>query len=177
MAVVSELATGGIVSISAAPIGILSGTTVWSEPFYTLKDSISFAQPDPTRSDIVVDQLALPVYVAFTAGAIVITGTIPDSADAVLSYLYNTTATDPYAPATHTATGINIKTKPVKAMFKIEFGSGVIVIVTNGVLVASMDGATLSTTALSQKFSITAKAGLGGVLGEAVDFVVWHKTA
>jgi len=177
MAVTQELATGGIVSISVAPVGILSALTTWSEVFYTLRDSINFAQADPTKSSINVDQLTMPVYVSFTAASIVLTGSIPDSANDLLDYLYTTTATDPYAPAgTYTGTGIKLGAKPINTMVKIEFSSGHIVIITNGTLVAWTDGSTLSTTALSQKFSVTAKAGLGGLLGEAADFVVWHKS-
>ena len=177
MAVTQELATGGIVSISVAPVGILSAETDWTELFYTLRDSIAFTQAEPTMASINVDQLALPVYVSFTASSVVLTGTIPDSAAEVLEYLYETTATDPYAPATHTATGIKIGAKPINTMAKIEFDSGHIVIITNGTLVSWTDGATLKTTALSQKFAITAKAGAGGLVGEAADFVIWHKTA
>lgn len=170
-----KLATGGIVSIQTAPIGILSGATVWSEPFYTTKDSLNFAQAEATKNNIYIDQKDLPVYTSSVANPIVLSGVIPDTAATFLKWARDYTATDPYAPVTHTATGMIISAKKVNLMFRINFDSLESVIITNGMFVSNMSGASLSTTALGHAFTVTAQAGLGGVLGEEADFVFWNK--
>lgn len=170
-----SLATNGVASISHAPIGILSGTTVWTEGFYTLKDSIAVSQGDPAVSEIKVDQIAAPVAVAYDGQTVQITGTIVDTAQSLLKFLYDDTATDPYAPAsTHTGTGIKTTVNVINKMFKITFATGQSLIVTNGSMVAAFDGTNLSTTALGNKFTINVMAGLGGVAGEEADIVIWN---
>lgn len=176
-----KYATGGIVSISFAPVGILSGSTAWSEEFYTTKDSIAFNQPDPTKSNIVVDQLDTAVYTNYDSEALVLSGTIPDISKEVLEYLYEVTAENPYAPGdvvgtpstTHTARGIKLGVNPIECMCKVTFESAVSAIITNGTLIANWDGSNLSTTALGHNFSVTAKNGLGGTAGESADVVFW----
>lgn len=180
-----KYATDGIASISVAPVGILSGSTAWSEEFYTLKDSISFAMPEATRNSIMVDQLDVPVYTTFDSDTLTVSGNIPDISKDVLEYLYETTAADPYAPgdvegtpsATHTATGVKLSINTIAGMWKITFTSGVSVIITNGTFIGNWQGDSLSTNALGHNFSITAKAGLGGVAGESADFVMWTPNA
>ena len=176
-----KYATDGIASITVAPIGILSGSTAWSEEFYTLKDSISFAMPEAARNSIMVDQLDVPVYTTFDNETLTVSGTIPDVSKDLLEYIYETTTADPYAPgdvegtpsATHTATGVKLSINTINAMFKITFVSGVSVIITNGTFIANWTGDSLSTNALGHNFSTTAKAGLGGVAGESADIVMW----
>lgn len=167
-----KLATGGIASISSATIGELGVGTTWAEPFYTLKDSIAISQAEPTKSEIKIDQTGSPIYTTYEAGTFTITGSIPDIASALLTTLYtNTTA--PYAPNGKTASGIKTTVKVVSKMWKITFVSGQSVIVTNGDLVASLQGDNLSTTAMGHKFVITAKAG-NPSYNQGADVVVWN---
>ena len=176
-----KYATGGIVSISFAPVGILSGSTSWSEEFYTTKDSITFSQPEPSKSNILVDQLDVAVYTNYDSEALVLSGNIPDISKEVLEYLYEATAVNPYAPGdvvgtpstTHTARGLKLGVNPIECMCKVTFGSTVSVIIANGTLMANWDGSNLSTTALGHNFSVTAKNGLGGTAGETADVVMW----
>ena len=168
----SKLATGGITSIQSATVGEIGSGTSWSEPFYTLKDSITVSQAEPTKTEIKVDQIASPIYANYEAGAFTVSGSIPDLASAVLSTLYtNTTA--PYAPNGKTAVGIKTTVKVVNKMWRLNFASGQSLIITNGDLVASLEGQNLSTTAMGHKFTISAKAGVASY-NQGADVVVWN---
>ena len=169
---VQKLATGGIVSIKMADVGEIAVGTSWSEPFYTTKDSVSISQGEPTKAEILVDQVDAPVYLSYEAGEFVIKGVSPDVAGAVLAALYNTTAA-PYAPTGYTATGVKTNVKVVSKMWKVEFESGQSIIVCNGDMTAAINDSSFSTTALSHNITITAKAGVS-TYNQGADVVMWN---
>jgi len=172
MAHVQKLATGGITSIKYADKAEIAVGTVWTETFYTLRDSVSVSQAEPTKAEILVDQLDAPIYLNYTDGDFTVTGTIPNTATAVLALIYNTT-TAPYAPAGYTAQGINTNIKVVNKMWQITFDSGQVIIITNGDFVANLDGSSLKTNALSHKFTIVAKAGTS-TIAQGAEVVMWN---
>lgn len=167
-----KLATDGIAAIYYATIAEIGSATEWTEGFYTLKDSVSISQAEPTKSEIKVDQLDSPVYLSYDAGEFVVTGTIPDVSPSIMTLLYPT-VTAPYAPAGFTAVGIKTTTKVLNKMWKIDFTSGASIIITNGDLIANINGDTLSTGALANNFAIVAKAGNAAV-AEGAEVVVYN---
>ena len=169
---VQKLATGGIVSIKYADKAEIAVGTVWTEAFYTLRDSVSVTQSEPTKAEILVDQLDAPIYLNYTDGDFKVTGTIPNTAASVLGLIYNTT-TAPYAPTGYTATGVNTNIKVLNKMWQITFESGQVIIITNGDFAAALDGSTLKTTALAHKFTIVAKAGTTGI-AQGAEVVMWN---
>ena len=167
-----KIATDGIAAISYATIGEIGVGTTWAEGFYTLKDSVSISQAEPTKSEIKVDQLDAPVYLSYDAGEFTVTGTIPDVSPTVMELLYNK-VTAPYAPAGFTAVGVKTTTKVLNKMWKIDFASGASIIITNGNLIAALNGDNLSTGALGNNFVIVANAGSDAV-AEGADVVVYN---
>ena len=164
-----KYATGGIVSISHAPLGTLSAETTFTEYFYTTKDSLSAAQPDATKNNILVDQIEMPVYVSHTAAALEVTGEIPDTAKDLLEFIYETTATDPYSDTlTHTATGVKLGVNMIEGMWKITYESGVSILILNGTFIANWAGDNFSTASLRHTFRIAVKDN-----GAAADVVFW----
>lgn len=169
---VQKLATGGITAIAYADKAEIAVGTTWTESFYTLKDSVAVSQAEPTKAEILVDQIDAPIYLNYDTGAFTVTGTIPDVSNTILSLIY-TTGTAPFAPSGYTATGIKTDIKVLNKMFKITFDSGQVIIITNGDFVANLVGDSLSTTALAHKFTIVAKAGTAAI-AQGAEVVMWN---
>lgn len=167
-----KLATGGIASIKWVAPEDIDADTAWVEPFFTTKDSVNITEAEATKSEIMIDQKDAPVYLNYAVGDFTVTATVPDVDAGVLANLYTTT-TAPYAPTGFTATGIKTDVKVVNKMFMITFDSGQYIVICNGDMTASLNGSSLSTTALSHNIVITAKAGLSA-FNQGADVIMYN---
>lgn len=166
--------TTGFTKVSIAPVGVLSDTTVWTEAFVTLRDSVNITQAVATKNPIYVDQADGAYYQTYTPGEFMVTMDCPDTAGSLIDLLFATTATDPFAPNGFTSTGIKLKHKPVRKMMKLEFESGSTVIISNADISSNFTGATLSTNMLSIHIEATAMAG--EATGEDAEVVIYQPT-
>ena len=165
----------GIAKVSVAPIAKITASTVWTELFYTLRDSVNISQAEPTKTEIKVDQKQTAIAVSYEAGEFNVTFDIPDTAKPIISYFYNTTSVAPYAPAGKEAIGVLLDNKITKAMIKFEFASsGQEFIITNGEFVPNLSGETLSTNPLAIHVTATAKAAEGGADAEDADVIFYN---
>ena len=167
-----EAATG-IAKVSVAPVGKISASTTWTELFYTLKDSLTITEAAQTKNEIKVDQTPTAIAVAYEPGDFTVEWDIPDVAEEILKYFYNTQETAPYAPEGKKAVGVIMDNKITKTMIKFDFASGQSFIITNGEIVPNFDGSSLSTNTMNIHCTATVKAPLGGANGETAN-VIWY---
>jgi len=117
--------------------------TAWVEVFRTLKDSLSITQTAPDKTDIFVDQVSNPIASTLGTGAFDIAFTIPDCAEEVLAYMFDT-STATYAPAGKTGLNVSTALKVVNKMFRVDFDNESSFIATNvdlnGVFEKTADG-------------------------------------
>ena len=165
----------GIAKVSVAPIGKITASTVWTELFYTLKDSVNISQGEPTNNEIKVDQKQTAIAVSYEAGEFNISFDIPDTSKEIIEYFYNTVAGTPYAPEGKEAIGVLLDNKITKAMLKFDFeSSGQSLVITNGEFVPNLSGETLSTNPLAIHVTATAKAAEGGAAAEESDVIFYN---
>lgn len=163
----------GIAKISyCTAIAAISGSTVWTELFYTLKGTFAIAQDEPTKSEIKVSQLGASIYSKFEPGAFMATAQIPDTNKAVLDELFSTD-TPAYAPAGHTAVGVSLDTFVLEGMFKVDYEKGGSFIITNGQLVAYMTQGDGDVDPLTINISITA---LNSFIAGQADVIFYNPT-
>lgn len=166
----------GIAKVSVAPVGIITASTVWTELFYTLRDSVDITQAEPTKTEINVDQKQAAIAVTYEPGDFTVGFDIPDTAKEILEYFYNT-STPTYAPSGMTAIGVSLDNKITQSMIKFDFEStGQSFIITNGELVPNISGATLSTNPLAIHITATAKAASGGTTAESAEVIFYNTT-
>lgn len=170
-----QIVATGITALSTAPMGKLAADTVWSEKFYTLKDTVAITQDPPTKNEIKVDQLANAVAVSYESGNFTIEFDIPDIAKELLSEFYNQVETAPVAPADKEAIGLKLDNKITKTMLKIDFQSGQSIIIPNCEMVPSMSASSLSTSPVNIHITATALAAIGGDTYESADVIFFYK--
>lgn len=170
-----QIVATGVASFMLSPMGKLTADTVWSEKFYTLKDSVAITQDPPTKNEIKVDQLANAVAVSYESGNFTIEFDIPDIAKELLSEFYNQVETAPVAPADKEAIGLKLDNKITKTMLKIDFQSGQSIIIPNCEMVPSMSASSLSTSPVNIHITATALAAIGGDTYESADVIFFYK--
>lgn len=165
-----QVATG-IATVALADIGKVTGATVWTELFYTLKDSMTITQDTPSKTEIKVDQKDAAIAVTYESGEFTVEMDVPDIAKEILTKFYTAGTTD-YAPTDGTATAIQLDGKITNAMVMIEFKSGHKIIFTNAEMVPNMDGSSMSTSPLNIHLTLTAKAAVGGASAESSELII-----
>lgn len=170
-----QIVATGIAALSTAPMAKLTADTVWSEKFYTLKDTVAITQDPPTKNEIKVDQLANAVAVSYESGNFTIEFDIPDIAKELLSEFYNPVETAPIAPADKEVIGLKLDNKITKTMLKIDFQSGQSIIIPNCEMVPSMSASSLSTSPVNIHITATALAAIGGASHEEADVIFFYK--
>ncbi len=160
----------GISKIQLAPVGELKATTFdTADEIFTVKDSVSFSQAQPTKTEIKVDQFSAPIAASYESGEFTITGNIPSLAKEILAYFYKVNSTAPVAITGFTkGTGIDLENKIVEAMIKITSGDGkMAVVIPRCEFIANFDWSNTSTSAMAVMFTATPKInpdGKGDVL-------------
>jgi len=163
----------GISKVEIAPVGVITESTVWTELFYTLRDSVKLTQPVPTRTDIEVDQQDAPLKSIYKAGVTTLEFDIPDVSLAILEEFYATT-TPSYVPAGFDAVGLSLSATVKERMIKVTSGDGEqVIIFTNGTLTPNLDMSTPQTKATAVHISCTALAP--SVLGETEPVIIYNK--
>ncbi|MEF9922972.1 MAG: hypothetical protein RR854_00160 [Muribaculaceae bacterium] len=170
-----QIAATGIAALSMAPMAKLSATTLWSEKFYTLKDTVSITQDPPTKNEIKVDQKSNAVAVSYESGNFTIEFDIPDIAKELIQEFYDSVKTAPVAPSDTEVLGIKLDNKITKTMLKIDFASGQSLIIPNCEMVPSMAASGLSTSPVNIHITATALAAIGGATNEEADVIFFYK--
>jgi hypothetical protein len=100
-----------LVAIYVADRGIVQTATVWSEAFYTLKNSLSITQTSPDKTEIFVDQEQAAEAVKYGTGTFDIKFQIPDTSTALLSQFFTeVAATNPSQTGESGKTGTGYST-------------------------------------------------------------------
>lgn len=160
----------GISKIELAPIGNLTATTFDSaDEIFTVKDSVSFSQAQPSKTEIKVDQFSAPVAATYEAGEFTITGNIPSVAKEILQYFMSVNATAPTNITGFTkGVGIDLNNKIVNAQIKITNSAGdMAVVIPRCEFIANLDWSNTSSQAMAVMFTATPKinpSGKGDVL-------------
>jgi len=164
----------GISKVEMAPIGPVSGSTVWTELFCTLEDSVTFNQPTPARTDIRVDCKTAPLKSIYTEDTATCEMIVPDIAKEILDELF-VTAVPAFVPAGMTATGVSFEVKVLNKMLRITSDDAQdIVVFTNASIVSNFEQIGTKTTASAIKITAAALAPATG--GEPMPFIVYSKT-
>lgn len=160
----------GISKIQLAPIAEIQESTFDDvDEVFTVKDSVSFSQAQPTKTEIKVDQFSAPIAATYEAGEFTITGNIPSVAKEILQYFY---AVNSNVPVNITgfskATAVDLQNKIVNAMLKITNAEGnMAIVIPRCEFIANFDWSNTSSQALATAFTATPKInpdGKGDVL-------------
>lgn len=160
----------GISKIQLAPVGTLAATTFDSaDEIYTVKDSVSFSQAQPSKTEIKVDQFSAPIAAIYEAGDFSVTGSIPSIAKEILQYFFKTNAaTNPSITGYTKSTAIDLENKIVNAMVKITSADGTMaIVIPRCEFIANFDWSSTSSNAFAVAFTATPKInpeGKGDVL-------------
>lgn len=171
-----------LATVYFADRGELLAATVWTEPFWTLKNSLNFTQTQGDKTEINVDQTTTAIAVKYGTGTTTCTFQVPDvnpssTPDTALEIFFPAVALENPAEVImtdHAAYGFSAALTPVSdKMVMLKYTNGWAIIFTHcemvGVLAKTGDGAwTIDVT-------LTVLAGDGG--GEAADFVILKPTA
>lgn len=155
----------GISKIELAPIAPITATTFDdADQIFTVRDSVSFSQAQPTKTEINVDQFSAPIAATYEAGEFTITGNIPSVAKAVLQYFFKVNATAaPAITGFAAGTAIDLENKIVNAMVKITNQAGTMaIVIPRCEFIANFDWSSTSTTALATAFTATPKVNPSG---------------
>lgn len=155
----------GISKIQLAPIGALTATTFDAcDEIYTVKDSVSFSQAQPSKTEIKVDQLSSAIACLYEAGEFSITGSIPSIAKEILSYFFQVNGTAALAITGFKAgTGVDLENKIIEAMVKITNNAGnMAIVIPKCEFIANFDWSSTSSNALAVAFSATPKLNPDG---------------
>ena len=155
----------GISKIQLAPVGTLAATTFDNaDEIFTVKDSVSFSQAQPTKTEIKVDQFSAPIAATYEAGEFTITGNIPSVAKEILKYFFNVNATEPAnITGFSKGTAIDLTNKIVNAMVKITNSTGdMAIVIPRCEFVANLDWSSTSTTPMATMFTATPKINTDG---------------
>lgn len=160
----------GIASIQLAPTGVLAITTFDNaDEIFTVKDSVSFSQGQPTKTEILVDQFSAPIAATYEAGEFTITGNIPSVAKEILEYFFEkNAATPPVITGFTSGTAIDLTNKVINAMMKITSQDRQLaVVIPNCEFICNINWDTTSSSPMAVQFTATPKInpnGTGDVL-------------
>lgn len=160
----------GISKIQLAPIGTLAITSFDdADEIFTVKDSVSFSQAQPTKTEINVDQFTAPIAATYEQGEFTITGNIPSVAKEILEYFFSVNAaTPPLITGFTEGTAVDLNQKIVNAMVKITNNAGdMAIVIPRCEFICNFDWSSTSTTAFATMFTATPKInpdGTGDVL-------------
>ena len=70
--------------------GLVNATTAWSQPIWTLKNSLTFDQVQGAKTEVNVDQTTTAIAVKYAAGTTTFTFRILDMNQAVVGLFYDT---------------------------------------------------------------------------------------
>lgn len=160
----------GISSIHITEVKPITATMFdGADELFTLKDSVSFSQSEPSKTEINVDQFSAPIAATYDAGEFTISAVVPSVAKEVLEYFYtkNAATITPITGFT-TGTAIDLTSKVVNVSLKMVNDSGdMAIVIPNCEIIANMDWSDTSSSAFGQALTITPKvnpAGKGDVL-------------
>jgi len=160
----------GISKIQLAPVAALAATSFDSaDEIFTVKDSVSFTQAQPSKTEIKVDQFSAPIAATYESGEFGITGNIPSVAKEILSYFFKTNAaTNPTLTGFSKSTAVDLENKIINAMVKITNADGsMAIVIPRCEFIANFDWSSTSSNAFAVQFSATPKInpdGKGDVL-------------
>ena len=103
-----------------------------ADELFTTRDSVSFSQAQPSKTEILIDQKTAPIAATYEPGEFTITAAIPSVAKEVLEYFFTkNTATTPYANITGFTkqSAIDLNMKVIDARLKIVSDNGKMAIV------------------------------------------------
>lgn len=150
----------GISKIQLAPVGELKATTFdLADEIFTVKDSVSFSQAQPTKTEIKVDQLSAAIAATYESGEFTISGNIPSVAKEILQYFFKVNATAPVAITGFTSgTGVDLQDKIITAMVKITNSTGDrAIVIPRCEFIANFDWSSTSSSPLATMFTATPK--------------------
>lgn len=160
----------GISKIQLASVGTLAATTFdTADEIFTVKDSVSFSQAQPSKTEIKVDQFSAPIAATYEAGEFTITGSIPSVAKEILQYFFKTNAAaNPNITGFSKSTAVDLENKVINAMVKITNADGnMAVVIPRCEFIANFDWSSTSSNAFAVAFTATPKInpdGKGDVL-------------
>ena len=159
-------------AISLAPRGVIDADTVWTERFYTTRDSLTITQEAGDVTNINVDQKNTPVATKQGTGTFSITFTVPDVREDLLDYIFDT-STPAFAPSGYSSKGVSTDPKKVVTMMRIDFGNENSFIATNVELTAVFTKESDGALSLSCTASVLAGGGVGQ---EPSELILWSKS-
>lgn len=160
----------GISKIQLAPVGTLAATSFdEADEIFTIRDSVSFSQAQPTKTEINVDQFSAPIAATYEPGEFTISGNIPSVAKEILEYFFSVnSAAAPAITGFAAGTAVDLTQRIVNAMVKITNSAGdMAIVIPRCEFICNFDWSSTSTTALATMFTATPKvnpAGTGDVL-------------
>lgn len=81
-----------LATVYFADRAVIDAATAWTEPFWTLKNSLTFDQVQGAKTEINVDQTTTAIAVKYAAGTTNFTFRIPDMNEAVMELFYDAVA-------------------------------------------------------------------------------------
>lgn len=122
----------GTGTISTAPYLANPLDAVWTSDLVSLRGSLSILQEEGETREVYIDQSDAPIVMTHSSGKVIITFTMPNTADAYWKKFYNTTAVA--APQTATteavalgaldAVGVQLSRKAMDDMLMIKMKEG-----------------------------------------------------
>lgn len=155
----------GISKIQLAPIGTLTATTFDNaDEIFTVKDSVTFSQAQPSKTEIKVDQFSAPVAAIYEAGEFTLTGQIPSIAKEILKYFFSVNGTAaPAITGFKAGTAVDLEDKTIEAMVKITNASGTMaIVIPKCEFIANFDWSSTSSNAMAVAFTATPKVNPNG---------------
>ena len=150
----------GISRIQLAPIGTLTDTSFDnSDEIFTVKDSVTFSQAQPSKTEIKVDQFSAPIAATYESGEFTLTGSIPSVAKEILSYFFKTNPSTPVKiTGFSNSTAIDLENKIINAMVKITNAAGdMALVIPRCEFIANFDWSSTSSNAFAVAFTATPK--------------------
>lgn len=118
-----------LAKIYFADRAVIDAATAWTEPFWTLKNSLTFDQVQGAKTEINVDQTTAAIAVKYAAGTTTFTFRIPDMNETVQEMFYNSVAVTGAAVIKAGVTGygfsdalVTVKDKMVMLMYTNGWG-------------------------------------------------------
>lgn len=158
----------GISKICIVPVSTAYSATVFdgADELFTLKDSVSFSQAQPSKTEILVDQRTAPIAAAYEPGEFTITASIPSVAQEVLKYFFvENKAGAPYGNITgfskQTAIDLNMKVLDSRLMI-VNDSSSMAIVIPMCEIIANLDWSDTSSSAMATAITITPKVNSEG---------------
>ena len=165
-----------IAKIYTAPRAEITVDTVWTEQFWTLKNTLTFDQVQGSKTEINVDQTTTAIAVKYAAGTTSFGFRVPDMHADRLSIFYNIVAVTNSATIKADTVGYGfsaaLKTVADK-MVMIEYTNGWCIILPHCEMVASLKKSGEDAWTMD----VTGTVLAGDAAGELSDFIVLQPTA